>query len=170
MSSSIPKKGELVINPKTSRPVKVGSRTWVNLVKEGIFENRYCDDNVVSENAQPLEPDTQAVKGRGKYAGKIVKRKKQPNHNDYTLKRSQSVEPKEPEPEYDSETDECSYQDMEERLQNMMMSEMEVERPKKPAAKKFPINRGRGRPIGSKAQPEYYQETETPEYDSYEDE
>ena len=50
---SLPVKGDIVINPNTQRPVKVGSRTWLNLVKKGVFEGRYREksaSNVHSDN------------------------------------------------------------------------------------------------------------------------
>ena len=89
MSSIIPKKGDIVINPKTQRPVKVGSRVWLKLVKEGIFKGHYRDPNElepINENEsleeqkkrlnKKLPKNQQAVKGRGKHKGKIVKREK----------------------------------------------------------------------------------------------
>lgn len=89
MSSIIPKKGDIVINPKTQRPVKVGSRVWLKLVKEGIFKGHYRDPNElepINENEtleeqkkrlnEKLPKNQQAVKGRGKHKGKIVKREK----------------------------------------------------------------------------------------------
>jgi hypothetical protein len=39
--SSVPVKGDIVINPQTSRPIRVGGRTWSKLVKAGVFEGRY---------------------------------------------------------------------------------------------------------------------------------
>ena len=41
--SSLPKKGTIIINPKTQRPVKVGSRTWLKLVRDGLVEGQYSD-------------------------------------------------------------------------------------------------------------------------------
>lgn len=93
--SSIPKKGDIIINPKTSRPVKVGSRTWLNLVKEGLVDGHYKDskqlgvidekytteevEEKIREVNKRLPPNRQAVRGRGKYKGKLVSRKKQLN-------------------------------------------------------------------------------------------
>ena len=90
--SSLPKKGDVIINPKTQRPVKVGSRTWLKLVREGIVEGKYSDpkeiytlqdgddeDELINKFNQSLPPNQHAVRGRGKYANKIVKRHKQPN-------------------------------------------------------------------------------------------
>jgi len=90
--SSLPKKGDIIINPKTQRPVKVGSRTWLKLVREGLVEGKYSDpkeiytlqdgddeDELINKFNQSLPPNQHAVRGRGKYANKIVKRHRQPN-------------------------------------------------------------------------------------------
>jgi len=95
MSSNIPKKGDIIINPNTQRPVKVGSRTWLKLVKQGIVEGRYTDPNELGnlpEQYEEIPPEEieqkieevnktlprgqQAVRGRGRYKGKIVSRNK----------------------------------------------------------------------------------------------
>jgi hypothetical protein len=89
----MPKKGDIVINPKTSRGVKVGSRTWLTLVKDGVLEGVYDDPNELYNLAandtteqieqKRLELDNNlpagkhAVKGRGKYKGKLVVRREQ---------------------------------------------------------------------------------------------
>lgn len=90
--SSLPKKGDIIINPQTQRPVKVGSRTWLKLVRGGLVEGKYSDpteiytvkegddeQELINQFNQSLPPNQQAVRGRGKYANKIVKRHKQPN-------------------------------------------------------------------------------------------
>jgi hypothetical protein len=104
--SSIPRKGQIIINPQTQRPVKVGSRTWLKLVKDGLVEGRYSDpqelyevkdmllegDDVshervetkIEELNQTLPPNQQAVRGRGRYKDKIVKRRKQPTTRELT--------------------------------------------------------------------------------------
>ena len=82
----------MILNPKTNRPIKGGSGTFNVLVKEGFFSenSNYKDDNVcteygeipedqlentINEINQKLPLGTHAVRGRGKYANKIVKRK-----------------------------------------------------------------------------------------------
>jgi len=90
--SKVPVKGTIIINPKTSRPVKVGSRVWLKLVREGVVEGKYKDPNElytlqegddvdakIEEYNQSLPPNVQSVRGRGKYANKIVKRNRQPS-------------------------------------------------------------------------------------------
>jgi len=100
---------QTVLNPKTNRPIVVGGRVYMKLLREGLIENpNIKDDNILYEIEQepeqpqeqpqeqepeqeleplPLErsesvinelpPHQQAVKGRGKYKGKMVRRNKQ---------------------------------------------------------------------------------------------
>jgi len=82
-----------IINPKTQRPVKIGSRTWRKLVSDGIIENQKIDepcelyelseeDNVeqkINELNKSLPITEQAVRGRGRFRNKVVKRRKQPS-------------------------------------------------------------------------------------------
>lgn len=87
---------EFVINPNTSRPVKIGSKTWTKLVKDGLIDgadavDKIAQEQIVGEIDDELEDeiqekitdlnkempvDQQVVKGRGKYKNKLVKRKK----------------------------------------------------------------------------------------------
>ena len=82
-----------IINPKTQRPVKIGSRTWRKLVSDGIVENQKIDepcelyelsqeDNIeqkINELNRSLRITEQAVRGRGRFRNKVVKRRKQPS-------------------------------------------------------------------------------------------
>jgi hypothetical protein len=82
-----------IINPKTQRPVKIGSRTWRKLVSDGIVENQKIDepcelyelsqeDNIeqkINELNKSLPITEQAVRGRGRFRNKVVKRRKQPS-------------------------------------------------------------------------------------------
>jgi len=102
--SKVPMKGTIIINPKTQRPVKVGSRTWLKLVREGLVEGQYSDpkeiytvqegddeDELINKFNQSLPPNQHAVRGRGKYANKIVKRHRQPSTtatSRYTVKKT----------------------------------------------------------------------------------
>jgi hypothetical protein len=95
MSTQIPTKGTLIINPKTSRPIRVGSRTWLNLVKEGVVSGIHRDpkelgdlpeqyeeippqeiEEKIEQVNKTLPKHQQAVRGRGRYKGKIVSRNK----------------------------------------------------------------------------------------------
>lgn len=93
---------QTVLNPKTNRPIVVGGRVYMKLLREGLIENsNFKDDNIlyevvqegISEHHQDIEandvsdvsdvsvqklPEHQhAVRGRGKYKGKMVRRNKQ---------------------------------------------------------------------------------------------
>ena len=85
--SNIPHKGDIVINPKTSRPVKVGGSVWRKLVKEGVLSGHYQDPKVLDEYTtendwkikqkilkQQLPDEYVPSRGKGMYKGKIVKR------------------------------------------------------------------------------------------------
>jgi hypothetical protein len=94
MSSNqqIPKKGDIVINPKTNRPIKVGGRSWLKAVKEGLITGTYRDPHELKDIKEgstliemerekdelnsKLPPTKQAVRGRGKHKGKFVIRDK----------------------------------------------------------------------------------------------
>ena len=94
---NVPKKGDIIINPNTQRPVKVGSRTWLNLVKQGLVSGHYTDPRQLEEVPEQYREDNkyveqkietinktlprgkQAVRGRGKYKNKIVSRNTQPS-------------------------------------------------------------------------------------------
>jgi len=85
-----------ILNPKTGRAVRVGTPTYIKLVKEGLVDDlRVVDkstkvlysiedddtdtaiENKVKEINDTLPPNQQAVRGRGKYKGSLVKRQKQ---------------------------------------------------------------------------------------------
>ncbi len=86
----VPFKGEVVINPKTNRPIKVGGKAWLKLVKEGLLVGRYRDPNELGvidndeteENIdikikdinKTLPRGVKGVRGRGIHKGKIMKR------------------------------------------------------------------------------------------------
>lgn len=88
---SVAKSG-YVINPKTSRPVKVGGRSWIKLVKQGILEGEHSpntDDNILCdykddddieelrhEFNEKLGDNEEVARGRGRYKNKLVKRRK----------------------------------------------------------------------------------------------
>ena len=71
--------GTFVVNPLTKRLIKVGSRVWINLVKQGMIDgNEYEDpkelynvvegDNVdekINELNKELSIHEQSVRGRG---------------------------------------------------------------------------------------------------------
>lgn len=135
MSSSIPKTGDLIINPKTQRPVKVGSRTWLKLVKEGIVEGSYSDpneiyslqegddeDDLISQFNEQLPDTVHAVRGRGKYANKIVKRSKQSSTKDTVRHTARATARKLKDPEVYEELQEGG--DFEDDLMDLIMAEL----------------------------------------------
>ena len=88
---------EFVMNPKTRRLVKIGSTTWTKLVKDGLITGTEAVDTIAQEQIvgeiddtsledevqekitdlnKEMPVDQQVVKGRGKFKGKLVKRKK----------------------------------------------------------------------------------------------
>jgi hypothetical protein len=138
---SIPNKGDIIINPQTQRPVKVGSRTWLKLVKQGIVAGQYKDPKVLSDDpSYELEDDgsnieemklkinkklpkgKHAVKGRGRHKGKIVVRNKRLNPKDvakYTTKASASAMANNM-----SELENLSDEDLEKKLEELILKEM----------------------------------------------
>lgn len=137
----MPKKGQIVINPNTQRPVKVGSRTWLKLVKEGIFEGVYDDPNELytyEENEdveekrrelnKTLPRNKQAVKGRGKYKNKLVIRNKRLNPKDvadYTRKNTIKAVA-----DNFGELENLTDEEIEAKLEELIMKQMMLEKPK----------------------------------------
>lgn len=163
--SSTPRKGDLIINPDTQRPVRVGSRTWINLVKKGVLQGHYSDNNVIEEQYAEIPPEqmeqkmklineklpygTQAVRGRGKYANKIVKRNRpltQEQLTKTTIKKASKVVAN-----HIDELDEVDYDEMEKKLEQLIMQEMLNTRPQN-NPQKFNQNE---RPIKRKQVVEY---------------
>jgi rhodanese-related sulfurtransferase len=84
-----------IVNPKSRRNVKVGSKVWAKLIKEGVIvdtreanEHEICNipedadddtvDEMITSSNEDLPIGQQAVRGRGRYKGKIVKRAMKP--------------------------------------------------------------------------------------------
>ena len=139
-----PLKCDGFINPKTGRLVKMGSRTWINLIKKGLISVDDIeipkDENIIEEFEEIPEEEleqkikkineelpigTQAVRGRGKYANKIVKRSKTPSIQEIT-KNTVKKATKAVLNNIDELTEEIysDYDDMSERLEKMIMEEM----------------------------------------------
>jgi len=85
MNQPVPCKNDIIINPKTNRPVRVGSPTWRKLVKEQVVAGHYRNTSVLHElkEGEDIEevkqkykkmvpPDKIVAKGRGLHANKIV--------------------------------------------------------------------------------------------------
>ena len=133
--SSIPKKGDIIINPNTQRPVKVGSRTWLKLVKEGVVEGQYKDpkeiysledgddeEDLIAQFNQSLPMNQQAVRGRGKYANKIVKRNKQPSTRATARHTVRATARKVKDPQVYEQLQEAD--NFEDELEQMIMAEL----------------------------------------------
>ena len=139
MSSSqqnnVPQKGDIVINPKTSRPVRVGSRVWLTLVREGLVDGHYSDpktlyevkddseyEEKINELNEKLPNNVQAVRGRGKYKNKIVKRHKQPSTRQVSQHTVRTTARKLKDPQvYD---DLMESNDFETQLEQLIMAEL----------------------------------------------
>lgn len=127
-------KGDLITNPNTGRAVRVGSKTWIQLVKKGLVDD-IVDDNIlfreipenerdekIKELNQKLPEGVHAVRGRGKYADKIVKRNRQLTTEEITKntvkKATKAVI------ENLDQLDECNFNNMSETLERLIMEEL----------------------------------------------
>jgi hypothetical protein len=177
MSENPPKKGEIIINPNTQRPVRVGSRTWLKLVKEGVVEGRYTDPKELGElpeKYEELPPEEvkqqieeinrtlprgkQAVRGRGRYKGKIVSRNIRLGPEEvskYTAKVATRAVANNIEQLANSEDD-----DIEGMLEKLILEEMMSGKPDSE-----PPKRGRGRPKKQPQAEEKYEVEDVDEYD-----
>ncbi len=106
------KKGSYMTNPETKRPIVVGGRVFMKLLKKGVLSEEYknIEDDVIlddfkdtteaiekkDEYVRKLPKNMQAVKGRGRYKGKIVKRYKKTKKPNITKRIQQRVENTEP--------------------------------------------------------------------------
>ena len=146
-NKNIPKKGDIIINPNTQRPVKVGSRTWLGLVKQGLVSGHYRDpkelDTVPDEYHEDTEEGNQyiekkietinktlprgkqAVRGRGRYKGKIVSREKPPSASEISRYTAQIASRA-----VNNNIDELAESDdLEGMLEKMILEEMMATRP-----------------------------------------
>jgi len=128
-----------MINPLTKKPIKIGGRIYMNLIRDGIIKNQTYEDPKILDtiNDDDKEEDIiikkkkikknlnineNVVKGRGKYKNKLVKKHRQPKTSDvikHTLnKTSRKLKDKKI---YDSiyETD-----DYEKNFEDMMLKEL----------------------------------------------
>ena len=131
----IPSKNDIIINPKTNRPIKVGGSTWLKLVKKGILNGHYKDpdelaveqeniDQQIIELDKTLPRGQQSVRGRGKYAGKIVRRSKRIGVKDMTNDIA-SIASKIVSDNIDELAD-LSGDDIEEQLQKLLLEELSI--------------------------------------------
>jgi len=125
-----------IINPKTNRPIKIGGRIWLRLVNEGVIpESSYEDpktlytlqedddeESKIQEINETLPSTQQAVRGRGKYNGKLVVRNKQPSTFDTARTSIRATAKKVRDPEIYDKLQESD--DFEEELERMIMEEL----------------------------------------------
>jgi hypothetical protein len=172
-NQNIPKKGDIIINPNTQRPVKVGSRTWLGLVKLGLVSGHYTDphqleevpeqyyedNNYVEEKIETINKTLprgkQAVRGRGKYKNKIVSRNTQPTSAEISRYTAQIASRA-----VNNNIDELvESDDIETLLEKMIMEEMMATRP----ATAPPVVRKRvGKPKKQEYDDEQYEVAEAP--------
>ena len=139
---SIPRKNDIIINPKTNRPIRVGSHVWKQLAKDGLVNNHYEDpkilynleipkeniDQKITELNDRLPYTQQAVRGRGKYANKIVSRQKQPNIE--LIAKSSAKKSAKLIKEKANELEEYDEQEIESEIERMLMKEFIIPRSK----------------------------------------
>jgi hypothetical protein len=53
--SNVPNKGDTIINPRTGRPVKVGGKSWLKMVSEGLVEGHYQSARVTAPVTAPIK-------------------------------------------------------------------------------------------------------------------
>ena len=173
---------DYVRNPKTNRPVKVGSRMWRTLVKEGCLSaENFVDEkelyalkpnedptNIIQELNKTLPRNKQAVRGRGMYQGKIVKKDKPHDNLEETVtmvKKASVKAMKQLVPDnFENEEDEDSWQT---QLENLIM--MELVKPKENKLSQV-TNKVNSMPFGRKNmsiknQEETYEEVEVNQSD-----
>ncbi len=164
-NSTVPRKGDIIINPNTQRPIKVGGRSWLKLVKEGVVSGHYIDpkkiapigdnpDQQIEEINKTLPRGKQAVRGRGRYKGQITTRNKRPDTEDvsrYTAQMASRIVNENIESLADCD-------DIEAELEKLILQEMAGGRPEKTSKKKV------GRPRKAQTEEKYVLE-EAPQYD-----
>lgn len=178
--NNIPKKGDYIVNPNTQRMVKVGSRTWLGLVKAGLVAGHYRDpkelavvpeeyheddqyvEQKIKEINKTLPRNTQSVRGRGRYKNKIVSRNTSPSAEEVSRYTAQIASRA-----VNNNIDELvESDDLEGMLEKMILEEMMATRP----ATAPPIVRKRvGRPKKQEIDDAKYQVAEAPQYE-YDDE
>jgi len=185
-NNSIPNKGDIIISPSTNRPIRVGSRVWLSLVKQGLVEGRYTDPKelgTIPERPEDLAEEIsridktlprgqQSVRGRGKYKNKIVSRNKNPDTEDvsrYTAQMASKVVH-----ENIESLAEC--EDLEAELNRLILQEMAIGGHKESKPKIGSTGRGRPPKQGKQIQgykleaPTQFQEESSSEDDDDEEE
>lgn len=150
-------KNSYVVNPSTSRPIKVGSRAYLKLVKLGVF-----DPDQEVEQTTPIEEgvvEEAKVSKKKTYAKKIEERKKV---------KSKSI----PVPVQSESESESDYDQLEREIERMIMDELrthkkaKADKPKKvkKVVEKVPP-KTRGRPKKVIEEVEEVEEEEEEEFE-----
>lgn len=179
----IPAKGDVMINPNTQKPIKIGGPTWRKLVREGIVAPYYSDpkeigdipdgdvENAIDEANKKLPFGKQAVRGRGRFKGKLVVRNKVPSAKEsveYAAKIASKVVKKNMSQLEEDDDDE----DLEKKMERIILEEMAIEKrgyEKKQAKAGRPARKPVGVKIGAPKMEKYKMkklETETETEDS----
>ena len=167
----VPNKNDIMINPKTNRPIKIGGRAWTNLVRDGLVSGNYQDsnelyeikedDNVdekIKELNQNLPLNVQSVRGRGKYKNKLVKRFKQPSTKDITKHTARKTAHKLKDRKVYEQLHETN--NFENELEQMIMSELSIINSRQPTK----IRKVKGSLKQRQHQNEYHNYNEEPEH------
>jgi hypothetical protein len=144
-----PKKGDIIINPKTSRPVRVGSKVWLKLVREGLVDGHYSNDDLPPIDERPVL----------KRQSRVVKRQEpKTDMKRYTAQTASRVVNKNIEHLIGCD-------DLELELERLIMEEMEGTEPvKKITTRVKKVMSTRGRPTKAKQlKEEHYKIEETEE-------
>ena len=146
-------RADYIVNPHTKRMVKIGSRVWNSLVKEGYAKSEHIDpaeledltavyeemapaeiEEKIKEHTAALPRGQQAVRGRGKYKGKIVRRNQKETTEEisrYTAQMAAQV--------FNNNIDALiESEDIEAELQRLILQEMTIGTPA-PKAKAKPV-------------------------------
>jgi hypothetical protein len=176
---NIPTKNDIVINPTSGRPVRVGGRTWLALVKQGLLSGTHRDpheladipdefledqeyvNQKIKEINKTLPVNTQTVRGRGKYKNKLVSRRTSPTSESisrYTAHvASRAV--------VDNFDKLIKSDDLESMLENMILEEMMTTGPSsRPVVSRKKV----GRPKKEECDGAQYQVDDAPEEDDIE--
>lgn len=138
-SDYIPAKGDVMLNPKTQKPIKIGGPTWRQLVREGLVSPYYSDpkeigdlpeegvEEAIKEANKKLPFGKQAVRGRGIFRGKLVVRNKVPSAQEsveYAAKIASKAVKRNLNQIEGDEDDE----DLEKKMERIILEEMAIEK------------------------------------------
>lgn len=138
---------EFIKNPKTGRPLKVGSKTWEKLVKDGLlidhgFKESDClyelkegenYETAKKKIKKTLPMGIMPVLGHGKNQGKLVARRSTPTTHEI-VKKTSKLASKTIIRNQQGLEDCASQEELEQRIEELLLNEM-VMLPRKEASK-----------------------------------